>query len=101
MTRQKQRLLRQISALERKIPRLRGPLRGLVDDRWAGIRIPLAVALMFGGIFSVLPVLGLWMLPLGLMLLALDVPALQPCVARLFIGVRRMLRRRRRDVKRR
>src|SRR5438552_14914167 len=30
-------------------------------------RIPLAVLLIAGGIFSFLPVLGLWMLPLGLL----------------------------------
>ena len=33
--------------------------------------------LIFGGIFSFLPVLGLWMLPLGLLLFAQDVPVLQ------------------------
>src|SRR5829696_2125517 len=34
------------------------------------VRIPLAILLIAGGIFSFLPVLGLWMLPLGLLLLA-------------------------------
>jgi hypothetical protein len=33
--------------------------------------------LILGGIFSVLPVLGIWMLPLGLILLAEDVPVLR------------------------
>jgi hypothetical protein len=42
------------------------------------VRIPLAVLLILGGIFSILPVLGLWMLPLGLLLFAQDVPILQP-----------------------
>ena len=32
------------------------------------VRIPLAILLVLGGIFSILPVLGLWMLPLGLLL---------------------------------
>jgi hypothetical protein len=32
---------------------------------------------MLGGIFSILPLLGLWMLPLGLLLLAQDVPFLR------------------------
>ncbi|QDW40855.1 hypothetical protein FFI89_029255 [Bradyrhizobium sp. KBS0727] len=40
-------------------------------------RIPLAILLILGGIFSFLPVLGLWMLPLGLLLFAQDVPVLQ------------------------
>ena len=32
---------------------------------------------MLGGIFSFLPLLGVWMLPLGLLLIAQDVPFLQ------------------------
>jgi len=44
-------------------------------------RIPLAVLLILGGIFSFLPVLGIWMLPLGLVLFAQDVPPLQKPMA--------------------
>ena len=47
------------------------------------VRIPLAIVLIVGGIFSFLPVLGLWMLPLGLLLFAQDVPILQTPLARL------------------
>ena len=43
--------------------------------RW--FRIPLSILLILGGIFSFLPVLGIWMLPLGLLLLALDLAFLQ------------------------
>ncbi|GAB0119933.1 hypothetical protein Acid7E03_40050 [Acidisoma sp. 7E03] len=43
--------------------------------RW--VRIPVGVLLVLGGIFSILPVLGIWMLPLGLVLLAEDVPLLR------------------------
>jgi len=46
-------------------------------------RFPLAVLLIFGGIFGFLPVLGLWMLPLGLLLFAQDVPVLQGPMARM------------------
>jgi hypothetical protein len=46
------------------------------------VRIPLAIVLMAGGIFSFLPVLGLWMLPLGLLLFAQDIPMLQKPTAR-------------------
>ncbi|WP_019995372.1 hypothetical protein [Aureimonas ureilytica] len=35
-------------------------------------RMGLGVALMIGGVFSFLPVLGLWMLPLGLVILSID-----------------------------
>ncbi len=52
-------------------------------------RIPLAALLIFGGVFSFLPVLGLWMLPLGLLLFAQDVPPLQPPLIRLLAWVER------------
>lgn len=45
------------------------------------VRIPLAILLIIGGIFSFLPILGLWMLPLGLVLFAQDVPILQKPMA--------------------
>ena len=45
------------------------------------VRIPLAILLMVGGVFSFLPILGLWMLPLGLVLFAQDVPFLQKPMA--------------------
>ena len=40
-------------------------------------RLLVAVLLIVGGVFSFLPILGLWMLPLGLLLIAQDVPILQ------------------------
>ena len=52
-------------------------------------RIPLAFLLIVGGIFSFLPVLGLWMLPLGLLLFAQDVPVLQGPLARMLAWVER------------
>ena len=45
------------------------------SSRWA--RIPAGVLFMIGGVFSILPVLGLWMLPLGFVLLSEDIPALR------------------------
>jgi hypothetical protein len=53
------------------------------------VRIPLALLLILGGIFSILPVLGLWMLPVGLLLFAQDVPWLQPPLARMLGWVER------------
>jgi hypothetical protein len=46
------------------------------------VRIPLALLLILGGIFSFLPVLGLWMLPLDLLLIAQDLPFLQRPLAK-------------------
>jgi hypothetical protein len=40
-------------------------------------RIIIGIALIFGGIFSFLPVLGIWMLPLGLLILSMDFPGLR------------------------
>jgi hypothetical protein len=37
-------------------------------------RIGLGLGLVAGGVFSFLPVLGIWMLPLGLIVLSVDFP---------------------------
>lgn len=72
------RLNRQFDRLQRRIP---GFAAGWLDwIRRPGarlIRIPLGILLVLGGIFSFLPVLGIWMLPLGLLLLAIDLVFLQ------------------------
>jgi len=52
-------------------------------------RIPISLVLVVGGIFSFLPVLGIWMLPLGLILIAQDIPFLQPPIVRLLSWVER------------
>lgn len=41
------------------------------------VRIPLGVLCIAGGFLWFLPVLGLWMLPVGVILLAEDVPGLK------------------------
>jgi hypothetical protein len=53
------------------------------------VRVPLAILLIVGGILSFLPVLGLWMLPLGLILIAQDMPFLQGPMARLLGWIER------------
>ena len=52
-------------------------LRRLRQPRAVWVRVPAGVVLVGGGVFSFLPVLGIWMLPLGLALLAVDVPPLR------------------------
>lgn len=47
------------------------------------MRIPLALALTAGGFVGFLPILGFWMLPLGLALLAFDLPFMRPAMTRL------------------
>jgi hypothetical protein len=38
------------------------------------LRVGLGVLMILGGIFSFLPILGIWMLPLGLLILSIDFP---------------------------
>ena len=46
------------------------------------LRVSAAILFILGGIFSILPVLGLWMLPLGLALLSEDLPGMKPSLER-------------------
>lgn len=72
------RLNRQFDRLQRRVPGFAaGWLERLRRPEARLIRIPLGILLVLGGIFSFLPVLGIWMLPLGLLLLALDLVFLQ------------------------
>ena len=63
------RLPRHVQAM---VVRLRRP-----SSRW--VRIPAAGFLIIGSVLFILPVFGLWMLPLGLILLAEDVAPLRRC----------------------
>jgi hypothetical protein len=61
------------------------------SSRW--VRLPIAILLIVAGVFSFLPVLGLWMLPLGLMLLAADVPFLKRPMGLALVWLERQLKR--------
>ena len=58
-------------------PRLAGITTYLLKPSSRWVRLPAGVLLVVGGVLSFLPVLGIWMLPLGLALLAEDVPGLR------------------------
>lgn len=75
--------------LARLIPGLRGPMSRLRKDSWFPIRFPAALFLICGGLLGFLPVLGFWMVPLGLLLLAIDMPVLRGPISVLIIRVRR------------
>ncbi|WP_312895117.1 hypothetical protein [Microvirga sp.] len=60
-------------------------LRNLRHPAAKWIRLPVGVLFVIGGIFSILPVFGLWMLPLGLLLMAYDIPFLRKPVGRFTI----------------
>jgi hypothetical protein len=93
MTRRERRFQRQFRALERLVPPLRRPLDRLRQDRWFPIRLPLAILLTIGGLFWFLPILGLWMLPAGLLLLAVDLPHLRGPISAFVIRGRRITQR--------
>lgn len=104
MSKSLHRLNRLFDRLERRIPATFGRwLAGLRRPQARWVRIPLGILLVLGGIFSFLPVLGIWMLPLGLLLLAIDLIFLQGPVNLVVLRGSRMWtlwQRRRRDRKR-
>lgn len=72
------RLNRQLDRFERELPQGIGrSFRWLREPSARWVRIPAGLLLIAGGILSILPFLGLWMLPLGLLLLAQDLPFLR------------------------
>ena len=80
--------------LEDEVPAKAGrALRSLRHPNARWIRIPLGVLLVLGGIFSILPFLGIWMLPLGLVLLALDVALLRRPTVRMLVAGERLWNR--------
>ena len=81
---------RHFAWFEAKLPKGPARLVGWLrkpSSRYA--RMPLASLLIVGGVFSFLPVLGIWMLPLGLLLFAQDVPVLRRPMARMLGWIER------------
>ncbi|SFO35913.1 hypothetical protein SAMN05216330_102841 [Bradyrhizobium sp. Ghvi] len=70
-------------------PRLAGTVDYLMQPSSRWVRIPTGMLLVVGGVLSFLPVLGIWMLPLGLALLAEDVPALRTSRSKVFDWIQR------------
>jgi hypothetical protein len=81
-----------LRAIERKLPDFAKPLPRLIRKPPPFyVRIPLGLGLILGGTFSFLPVLGVWMLPLGLLLLGRDVPVICRVSTRMLRWVDRKL----------
>lgn len=69
---------RRMAHLLGRLPdRLRRATIWLLQPQARWVRLPAGGLLVLGGVFSILPILGIWMLPLGLVLLAEDIPLLQ------------------------
>lgn len=69
-------------------------VRHLRHPSMSWVRVPLGILLVCGGVLSFLPFLGVWMLPLGLILLALDVALLRRPTAQAVVSGERWWRRR-------
>lgn len=54
-----------------------------------GLRSGVGVLAIVGGLVGFLPVVGFWMLPLGVVLIALDIPPFRRCVLRWLARQRR------------
>ncbi|WP_209424391.1 tryptophan synthase subunit beta [Pararhodobacter sp. SW119] len=96
MNRQDRRFQRQLASSARGYPRLQRLIERLTAPHLVLVRLPLAVLFTLGGLFWFLPLVGLWMLPIGLLLLAVDLPALRPRVSAAMIRLRQWLRGKRR-----
>ena len=83
------RLNRQFDRIGRAVPQSSRFLEWVRRPSSRLVRIPLGILLVLGGVFSFLPVLGVWMLPLGLFLLALDLPFLQGPLNRVTLWTQR------------
>ena len=87
-------LNRTIKRVERKFPgRFARFLRWARKPASRYVRIPLAILLIVGGLLSFIPILGIWMLPLGLMLLAQDMPLLRRPMRRCLVCSERRWRK--------
>lgn len=97
MDRHERRFRRQLENSVRHFPRVRRALDRLMAPHLVLLRVPMAILFILGGFFWFLPVVGLWMLPIGLLLLAVDLPMLRPRVAAWMIRLRHWLRSKRRE----
>jgi hypothetical protein len=80
-----------VAHLLTKLPdRLRSGVGWLREPRRRWLRLCAAVLLILGGFLSVLPVFGLWMLPLGLALMSDDIPWLKVPLEKASRGIERL-----------
>ena len=78
----REKLNRAYEGLERETPdRVARAIRWLSDPGSRWVRLPLGILLIAGGFFGFLPVLGFEFIPIGLLLVAQDVPFLREPVA--------------------
>jgi hypothetical protein len=90
MTDAREELNAQLRKFEKRMPRkLAGFLHWLRQPQRFWVRIPFAIFFILFGLVGFLPLVGFWMIPVGLLLLAEDVPALAHPVARVLAWIDR------------
>jgi hypothetical protein len=81
---------RELDQFQKLLPRPAGrAIEKLMRPSSRYVRLPVAALLIAGGVVGFLPVLGFWMLPLGLVLVARDVPLVRPPMARMLGWINR------------
>jgi hypothetical protein len=74
----------ELESIEERLPgKLARSIRWLREPSSRVVRFPIGIVLVLCGLLGFLPILGFWMVPLGLAVIALDVPFLRPPLARL------------------
>ncbi len=90
MTDPRDELNAQLRKFEKRMPQKLGRfLHWLRMPQRFWVRIPFAIFFILFGLVGFLPLVGFWMVPVGLFLLAEDVPALARPVARLLAWIDR------------
>jgi hypothetical protein len=79
-----------LERFERRLPEaMRGFVRWLRKPGSGLVRVPLGIVLILCGFVGFLPILGFWMIPLGLLVLAIDIALVRPPLIRVFDWVER------------
>ena len=81
---------RRLELLLRRLPnRIRAAVHWIRRPSAVWARIPIGLLLIAGGVLGFLPILGFWMIPLGVVLLAEDVPPLRSLTDRALAWIER------------
>ena len=71
------------------VPKIRLAKRTIHLPENRAVRLGLGGALVVGGLFGFLPILGFWMIPLGFLVLAQDIPAVRRFNRRVSVKAKR------------
>lgn len=79
-----------LERFERRLPEsVRGFAHWLRKPETGLVRVPLGIVLILFGVVGFLPIVGFWMVPLGLLLLAIDIAFMRPPLIKLLDWIER------------